>query len=67
VVTARPCDRRRRIGREVSWPLGHGNSNVTRAVYLHEIRNAERAARRRDRLQRDYGRALDAASTSLSP
>jgi integrase len=52
---------------EVSWQLGHGNSNVTRAVYLHEIRNAERAAQRRGRLQRDYAEALDAASTSLSP
>lgn len=34
--------------------LGHRNSNVTRAVYLHEIRDAERVAERRARL--DDGR-----------
>ena len=39
---------------EVSWMLGHRNSNVTRAVYLHEIRDAERVSERRARL--DDGR-----------
>ena len=47
---------------EVSWQLGHGNSNVTRAVYLHEIKSAERAVQRRARLQREYGAVLEAVA-----
>jgi integrase len=35
---------------EVSWTLGHRSSNVTRAIYVHEVRNAERAARRRAKM-----------------
>jgi integrase len=31
---------------EVAWQLGHRNSVITRAVYVHEIRSAERATRR---------------------
>lgn len=52
---------------EVSWQLGHGNSNVTRAVYLHEIRTVERAAQRRGRLGRDYAAALTAAGRLTGP
>jgi integrase len=32
---------------EVSWQLGHRNSIVTRAVYVHELKTADRTARRR--------------------
>ena len=37
---------------EVSWQLGHKNSNVTRAVYVQEVKSAERRARRRARWRR---------------
>jgi integrase len=46
---------------EVSWQLGHRNSVVTRAVYVHELRTAERTARRRERLERRYGNLLNPA------
>ena len=36
---------------EVSWQLGHRNSVVTRAVYVHELKTAERAAQRRQRME----------------
>jgi integrase len=36
---------------EVSWQLGHRNSVVTRAVYVHELKTAERTARRRQRME----------------
>jgi len=49
---------------EVSWMLGHRNSNVTRAVYLHEIRDAERVAERRTRMEARYGSALEALDRS---
>lgn len=49
---------------EVSWMLGHRNSNVTRAVYLHEIRDAERVAERRARMEARYGSALEALDRS---
>ncbi len=49
---------------EVSWMLGHRNSNVTRAVYLHEIRDAERVAERRARMEARYGSALEALERS---
>ena len=35
---------------EVSWVLVHRNSQVTRAVYVQEIRTIERQARRRARM-----------------
>jgi hypothetical protein len=38
---------------EVSWQLGHRNSIVTRAVYVHELKTAERTARRRKRMEAD--------------
>jgi hypothetical protein len=36
---------------EVSWQLGHRNSVVTRAIYVHELKTAERIARRRQRIE----------------
>lgn len=49
---------------EVAWQLGHKNSNVTRAVYVQEIRDAERVARRRARMEARMGSVLEAASRS---
>lgn len=49
---------------EVSWMLGHRNSNVTRAVYLREIRDGERVAQRRARMEARYGSALEALDRS---
>jgi integrase len=49
---------------EISWQLGHRNSTVTRAVYVQEVANAERKARRRANMEARYGDALDAASSS---
>jgi integrase len=43
---------------EVAWQLGHRNSVITRAVYVHEIRSAERATRRRARLGADLNQLL---------
>jgi len=49
---------------EVSWQLGHKNSNVTRAVYVQEVKSAERRARMRAKLEARYGSALEAATRS---
>lgn len=49
---------------EVSWQLGHRNSNVTRAVYVQEIKSRERKARRRASMEARYGSALEAAEGS---
>ena len=46
---------------EVSWQLGHRNSNVTRAVYVQEIKNAERVTRRRARMESRYAPIMAAA------
>ncbi len=40
---------------EVSWQLGHRNSVVTRSIYIHEIKSADRLARRRRRAEAYYG------------
>lgn len=45
---------------EVAWMLGHKNSNVTRAVYLHEVRDSERRAAQRAKQARRVGSALAA-------
>jgi integrase len=52
---------------EVSWQLGHKSSLVTRAVYVQEIRTAERTARRRARMAARYGSALEAIDSSRPP
>ena len=46
---------------EVSWQLGHKNSVVTRAIYVQQIRDAERTAKRRARMEARYGSVLEAA------
>ncbi len=43
---------------EVSWQLGHKSSNVTRAVYVQEVKSAERTAHRRARMEARYGSML---------
>jgi integrase len=43
---------------EISWQLGHRNSIITRAVYVQEVKSAERTARRRARMEKQYGRLL---------
>jgi integrase len=43
---------------ELSWQLGHRNSAVTRIVYSQEIKSAERTARRRARMEAQYGELL---------
>ena len=49
---------------EISWQLGHKDSTVTRAVYVHEIKSQERRARRRARMEAQYGSVLEAADGS---
>jgi len=46
---------------EVSWQLGHKSSLVTRAVYVQEVKSAERTAHRRARMETRYGSVLEAA------
>ena len=48
---------------EVAWQLGHRNSTVTRAIYIHEIKSAERTSRRRARLDAGYSDLLKRASS----
>lgn len=52
---------------EVSWQLGHKSSIVTRVVYVQEIKNAERTARRRARMEDRYGKILVAANIGSVP
>ena len=52
---------------EVAWQLGHKNSLVTRAVYVQEIRTVERQARRRARMEAQYGDALGALEQPSGP
>jgi integrase len=49
---------------EVSWQLGHKSSLVTRAVYVQEVKSAERTARRRARMEARYGSLLETAERS---
>lgn len=49
---------------EVSWQLGHRNSNVTRAVYVQEIKSTERRAKRRAKMEARYGSLLEATDLS---
>jgi integrase len=45
---------------EVATLLGHKDATVTRAVYLHELEDAGRRALRRERIDSEFGAALDA-------
>jgi integrase len=40
---------------EVAALLGHKNATVTRAVYLHELDDAQRRAIRRDKIDQQFG------------
>jgi integrase len=51
---------------EVSWQLGHRNSTVTRAVYVQEIKSAERKAHRRANMEARYGDLLETATKDES-
>ena len=44
--------------------LEHRNSNVTRAVYVHEIKDAERKAKGRARMEARYGSALEGSTAA---
>jgi integrase len=50
---------------ELSWQLGHRNSVVTRAVYVHELKTAERAAQRRQRLEAQSALFLTSIPTGV--
>lgn len=43
---------------EVSWQLGHKDATVTRKVYIHEVKSAERSARRRAKMEDRYAAVL---------
>lgn len=45
---------------EVSWQLGHKNSNVTRSIYIQEIKSTERRAKRRAKMESRYGSLMEA-------
>lgn len=47
---------------EVAWQLGHRNSTVTRAVYIQEIKSAERTSRRRARMDAEYAALLETST-----
>jgi hypothetical protein len=49
---------------EVSWQLGDKSSLVARAIYIQEVKGAERTARRRARMEARYGSVLAAADGS---
>ena len=51
---------------EISWQLGHKNSIITRAVYIQEVKSAERTARRRARMEARYGSVLESASNNAA-
>jgi integrase len=52
---------------EIAFLLGHSNANVTRTVYLREISDGRRRARRRSQMVGDYGSALEAADAPTAP
>jgi hypothetical protein len=47
--------------------LGHKSSLVTRAVYVQEVKSAERTARRRARMEAQYSDVLEAAERGRAP
>lgn len=44
---------------EVAWQLGHKSSVVTRAIYVQEVKSAERTARRRSKMEARLGSILE--------
>jgi integrase len=52
---------------EIAFLLGHSNANVTRTVYLREISDGRRRARRRSQMVGGYGSALEAADAPTAP
>lgn len=51
---------------EVAFLLGHKDARVTRAVYLHDVRDAERRANRRARIGDRLGSVLNASPPSTA-
>ena len=51
----------------MSWQLGHKNSNVTRPVYMQEVKSAERRARRRAKMEARYGDLRDRSANAEQP
>jgi integrase len=51
---------------EISWQLGHKTSIITRAVYIQEVKSAERTARSRARMEERYGDVLRGVSQPSS-
>jgi integrase len=43
---------------EIAWQLGHKDATVTRKIYIHEVKSAERSARRRARMESRYAPLL---------
>jgi len=52
---------------EVSWQLGHRSSVVTRAVYIRELRDAERSTQRRAKFEARMGSVLAGVVTHAAP
>jgi integrase len=52
---------------EISWQLGHKNSIITRAVYVQEVKTAERTAKRRARMEARYSSILGATANAAKP
>ena len=52
---------------EISWQLGHANSNVTRQIYVQEVKTLERTAATRDRMQARYEAILRPGSVIGGP
>ena len=52
--------------RRSSWQLGHKSSVVTRSVYRHEVKNAERTAHRRATMERPLRRRSARRPTAVA-
>lgn len=50
---------------EASWLLGHADSNVTRRVYIDQIKTAERSSKRRSKLEARMGDTLASLGGSV--
>lgn len=47
---------------EAAWLLGHKDATVTQRIYVHEIKSAQRSAKRRRQLERRIGATLGAVA-----